>query len=242
MKPVALERTPGAAFPTPPRTLAIGHDHVASLGWVGDALEEFGHHVTMIHVVPESRFDHPNVDFEFPDPSDWDAIVTTGAPWPRELIAAWLPREISFLRRAHDLGIPILGICFGGQLLAEALGGSVRHLESPRIGWSGIYPSHPRIPGGPWFHWNSDQMESPPGAEILATSSSGCEAFACGTSLGLQFHPEMTTELLDDWLAAQGVDHEEPWVRRLREQTGMQDRSRLRQQAADIVRLLFDRA
>lgn len=71
-----------------------------------------------------------------------------------------------------------------------------------RIGWHEVRPATGEVPAGPWFQWHADRIAVPPGAEVLADSADGPEAFRVGTSIGLQFHPEMTVELLDRWLAA----------------------------------------
>lgn len=187
------------------RLLVIGHDHVAGLGYIGDELKERGFALDQITVVPEERFAQPNVDFTYPDPRSWDGIVSTGAPWPREQTNRWWPREVEFLRTAFDSGVPILGICFGGQLLAEALGGAVKHLDGSRVGWSHIEPVSEGISTGPWFQWHSDQIVPPPTASVLAASADGCEAFADESALGVQFHPEMNLALLRKWLTVAGA-------------------------------------
>ncbi len=150
-----------------------------------------------------------------------------GLPWlcalgsehsPAEQDApAWVAAEIAFLRAALDAGVPVLGLCFGGQALAAAAGAQVRPADPPEVGWQEIETSDPdRIPAGPWLHFHYDQLDVPPGAEELARSSAGPAAFALGPSLGLQFHPEVTLEIMDDWvrtyrheLDADGVDPDE---------------------------------
>lgn len=117
-------------------------------------------------------------------------------------MASWLPREREFIRTVLATGRPVLGICFGAQLLAEVLGGGVRSLEQPRIGWSNVDGIGGEAYDGPWFQWHRDQLISPPGATVLATSGDGCEGFTLGTALGLQFHPEMNSALLRSWLNA----------------------------------------
>lgn len=137
----------------------------------------------------------------FPDPLDRDLVVTLGAPWPRERIRGWAATETAFLRRAHGGGVPVLAICFGAQLLAEALGGGTTALDRPRIGWGPVNPvGDDGIAPGPWFRWNVEQVVPPPSAEVLATSDDGCEAYRIGSSTGVQFHPEMSPRLLDAWL------------------------------------------
>jgi hypothetical protein len=56
------------------------------------------------------------------------------------------------------------------------------------------------VPEGPWFQWHFDSFTVPPGATAIAESDVGPQAFVAGRSLGLQFHPEVTTEIMDDWV------------------------------------------
>ena len=79
----------------------------------------------------------PSVTVSFPDPLSYDAIVPMGAAWSvydRDRIGTWIEDELGFLRRAHGAGVPVLGICFGAQALAAALGGKVVRAEDPRWG------------------------------------------------------------------------------------------------------------
>jgi GMP synthase-like glutamine amidotransferase len=133
-----------------------------------------------------------------------------GLPWlcalgsehsPAEQDApAWVAAEIAFLRAALDAGVPVLGLCFGGQALAAAAGAQVRPADPPEVGWQESETSDPdRLPAGPWLHFHYDQLDVPPGAEELARTSAGPAAFALGPSLGLQFHPEGTPEIADAW-------------------------------------------
>ena len=154
--------------------------------------------------MPEARFTDPGVRVGFLDPASWDLVVTLGAPWPRDRIAAWSGDEVAFLRRARDAGVAVLGVCFGAQLLAEALGGGVTALEHGRVGWRTVDPRVAGIDRGPWFVWNADQVVVPPDVEVLAEGPDGVEAFRAGRCAGVQFHPEMTAALLDRWLALPG--------------------------------------
>jgi GMP synthase-like glutamine amidotransferase len=114
---------------------------------------------------------------------------------------AWVALEIDFLRRAVDANVPVLGLCFGGQALARALGAAV--VPGPaEVGWIRIETDEPRrIPAGPWLVFHSEFFEVPDGARELARNAGGPQAFALGPHLATQFHPEVTPEIVDGWAA-----------------------------------------
>jgi GMP synthase (glutamine-hydrolysing) len=136
----------------------------------------------------------------WPDPRTADAVVALGSD--RSVHASsdpWIAAQVGFLRAAHAAGVPVLGICFGGQALAAALGATVRRAPETEIGWIDVEGDDGY--GGRWFTWHEDVFELPAGATELARAASGPQAFAVGTSVGLQFHPEVTPAIVDDWLA-----------------------------------------
>jgi GMP synthase-like glutamine amidotransferase len=115
----------------------------------------------------------------------------------------WLARELALVRRAAALEVPTFGICFGGQLLARALGGSVQPASEVEIGWRDVRTwDNSLIAPGPWFQWHFDSFTPPPGASVIADSTAGPQAFRRGRTIGLQFHPEVTAEIVRAWAAA----------------------------------------
>ena len=139
------------------RVLFVKQDHVSPAGPVGETFAALGYDVAELLVVPPERFGDPAVTVTFGDPADFDAIVPMGAPWSvydEATIGTWIGAEIDFLRHALAAGVPILGICFGGQALAAALGGRVEPAPEPEIGWRLLTTRRPRLVGpGPWFQW-----------------------------------------------------------------------------------------
>jgi len=186
------------------RALFVQQDHVSPTGPVGDRFRHHGYEIVELLVVPPERFASPDVTVEFPDPRDYDVIVPMGAPWSVydvDTIGSWIGAELAFLRDAHEADVPIFGICFGGQALAAALGGSVQRGTEAEIGWYDVDSAEPDLVGpGPWFQWHYDSFTSPPGARTFAATPLGPQAYTIGRSLGLQFHPEITPDQLVAWL------------------------------------------
>jgi GMP synthase (glutamine-hydrolysing) len=136
----------------------------------------------------------------------------------------YLAREIELIRRTAADGLPIIGLCLGGQLMAAALGGEVRPAPRKEIGFFDVMldpitaydPLWCGLPERfPVTHWHGDTFEIPPGGMRLGSSAiTPNQLFRYGHALyGLQFHLEMTPELLDelvldsqDYLEAAGVD------------------------------------
>jgi len=120
---------------------------------------------------------------------------------------SWQSEEVRTLRRAVDAGVPVLGLCFGGQALTLALGGRIEPSDPVEIGWIGVEPADELVPPGPWLQWHFEQLAVPPGAVELARSPAGPAAFRHGPHLGTQFHPEATPEIVRSWaqLAGHGL-------------------------------------
>jgi GMP synthase-like glutamine amidotransferase len=187
-----------------PKVLFIRNEHLATEALLGDAFAEFGFDVDSLEVVPAARVDDPAGDVWFPDPTDYDVIVPLGARWPvydEALRRSWVSAETQLVRDAAEAGVALLGVCFGGQLLAQAFGGTVARSPAPEIGWYDVDSDDPRIvPGGPWFQWHFDRWTLPPGAVEIARTRNASQAFVLGRALALQFHPEVDRELLELWL------------------------------------------
>lgn len=112
------------------------------------------------------------------------------------------------MRRADTAGVPVLGICFGGHLLAAAHGGTVTASTWPEIGWYDVESSAPEVvPGGPWFEWHGDTWTLPPHARELARNGNASQAFVLRQNLAVQFHPELTSAMLAGWLGNGGDVH-----------------------------------
>ena len=190
------------------RVLFVKQDHASPSGLVGDAFTSLGWDASELIVVPESRYHSPDVPAVFPSAAAFDALVFYGALWSvydQATIGTWINDEIAFARSAISLGVPVLGICFGGQMLATAVGGSVSLAPAPEIGWISLSTTAPDlIEAGPWFSWHFDRFALPSGVDVLARTSAADQAFSVGRTLGLQFHPEVNTDVLETWLSTDG--------------------------------------
>ena len=146
----------------------------------------------------------------------------------------------AYVDRAIEDDVPVLGLCFGGQLLAHVLGGDVEPVPGgPELGWHTIETDDPEtVPSGPWLQWHWHRFHTPPGADELARSSAGTQAFAHGRHLGVQFHPESTIDIVAKWAETDADRLEEHGVddgRALLEEGRAQA-----QTAARNARTLFD--
>ena len=180
--------------PDPPRrVLVVEHQPDAPAGVLGDWLTAAG---AAVDVWRPAREAAP------PDPGGYDLVASLGSEHAVYDGPAWIATEQEMLRRADAAGTPVLGICFGAQILAAALGGRVAAARSPEIGWIPIDSDDPRrLPVGPWMSWHSDAFVPPPGAEVLARTAVGPHAFRLRGHLGVQFHPEATPGIVDGWIA-----------------------------------------
>lgn len=145
---------------------------------------------------------------------DTKGLAVLGGAWGANDERSSLRQAETLIREADARGIPVLGHCLGGQLIARALGGRVARLPQPEIGWLPIQRADSAA-AREWlgdgveavvYQWHEDGfVELPPGAELLA-SSPRCahQAFALRQHLAMQFHIEVTPEKITDWLEHPG--------------------------------------
>ncbi len=192
------------------RVLFLQHDHLSPPGPVAERFASRGYQVDERVVVTPENYYQPNQPFDFPDPQDYDVLVVMGAPWGAwddETIGQWLLPELEWLRQADQQEVPVFGICFGGQLLARAHGGSVARAPRAEIGWTAIWSDEPDLVGpGPWFQWHYDRWQVPPGAREIARDSRASQAFVLRRNLAVQFHPELSPAGLKGWYGNDGWD------------------------------------
>jgi GMP synthase-like glutamine amidotransferase len=186
------------------KALFVQHDHVSPLGPVGERFAHHGFEIDTFLVVPEERFHSPDIAVDYPSLDDYDVVVPLGAPWGAwddACIGTWLRTEVDWLGAAVRGGMPVLGICFGGQLVARAMGGAVAPAPRGEIGWTTIWSDRPDLVGqGPWFQFHYDRWELPPGAVEIARNPAASQAFTIERTLAVQFHPELDAAGLKGWL------------------------------------------
>jgi GMP synthase-like glutamine amidotransferase len=144
---------------------------------------------------------------ELPQPSNYSFAVLLGSD---ESFAGarsdWVLRVLDWIRSADAAGLPVLGIGFGAQALAAALGGSITRLATPELAWIELRVSDAeQVPAGPWLALHDETITLPPFARELARNEFGPQAFVIGPHLGVQFHPEVTPSILARWLADRGA-------------------------------------
>jgi GMP synthase (glutamine-hydrolysing) len=139
---------------------------------------------------------------------EFSAIILLGGPMSVYEGIPYLNKEQSLIRDAFRRNIPILGVCLGSQLIAGALGGTVYKGSKKEIGWydvkitdkgldnlfKGLEKRELRV-----FQWHGDTYTLPPDAVVLAYSDLYPQAFRIGSAYGLQFHLEVTTEMIKVW-------------------------------------------
>lgn len=156
-----------------------------------------------------------NMDAPLPLASDADGVIITGSSSSVTERAPWMVRTEGFIRELHEKKVPLFGICFGHQLIGEALGGKVaknprgREIGTVTVRVRAGAHDHPILSGLPTtFTANATHVDSvvtlPPGATVLAETDLEPHAiFAVGeTTKGVQFHPEVDGDAMRGYVDA----------------------------------------
>ena len=136
-----------------------------------------------------------------PDPEQYAFVASLGSKHsPRDTHEPAVVAELELLDRAVARDVPVLGLCYGGQVLATVLGGLVEPAPTPELGWREIATDAPAtVPSGPWLEWHYDRFTTPPDAVEVARTADASQAFRLGPHLGVQFHPESTVDIVARW-------------------------------------------
>jgi GMP synthase-like glutamine amidotransferase len=180
------------------RALLIANAADADGGFVAERFRGRGYSFTECH--REDLGDWPGL-------GGYELVVTLGSEWsvywPH--VAESVAAEADLIREAHNGGMPVYGICYGNQIMAHALGGTVERARQPEIGWHQVVSDLPEvISEGPWMQWHYDVVTVPGAATELARSAVGPQAWRMGNSFCTQFHPEATETMIRRWAMSDG--------------------------------------
>ncbi|MBI0434834.1 type 1 glutamine amidotransferase [Roseomonas sp. KE0001] len=186
------------------RVLVLENSPLAPIGHFGDWLRRRG---ARLEVRPGSEV------AEGPLPGA-DLIVSLGSPRAAYETEDWIARQRALLAAWIAAERPVIGLCFGAQMIAAAIGGTVAPSGTFHEGWMETQDCSGPLWRGPWIRWHGDHVTLPPEAEVMARSEGTIQAFRHRRALGLQFHPEANAGCIADWigftpperLAARGID------------------------------------
>ena len=152
-----------------------------------------------------------------PDLESLGGFAMMGGPMSANDDLPWTQPILELARRSVAEGIPVIGHCLGGQLLAKALGARVTRNAVKEIGWGQVEPLDTPLsplwgPEGSFlsYHWHGETFSIPEGA-VRIWSSAHCEnqAFVLGPHIGMQCHIEMTAPLIESWCESGAGEIEE---------------------------------
>ncbi|MES2093119.1 MAG: glutamine amidotransferase [Actinomycetota bacterium] len=184
-----------------PVALVLRHLEIAHLGNLDAVLRDRGYDIRYLDVASGSLDDHPEPELVVVLGGDMGVYERDAHPF--------LESELAYLRDRLAAERPTLGICLGAQLIAEALGETVRKGKSVEIGFREVKPTEAgldsplrHVLGVPMMQWHGDTFGLPSGAVRLASSTAySNEAFALGDyALAVQFHPELTADMFESWI------------------------------------------
>lgn len=140
---------------------------------------------------------------------DYDAVFILGGPMSVNDNLDYLLEEKKLINSSFNLGVPIFGICLGSQLIASSCGGKVYRGPKKEIGWGevritskGQSSIFDKIIGSKIrvFHWHGDTFSLPSEADVLSESDLYIQAFRFKNAFGIQFHLEVTKNMIENWI------------------------------------------
>jgi len=145
-----------------------------------------------------------------PTPDEFSGLCFMGGPMSVNDDLPWISKTLELIRRADEKGIPVIGHCLGGQLMARAFGGTVSRNPVKEIGWGEVEAADGAAQlATEWlgdsarfeaFHWHGETFTLPDGAtRILESDHCINQAFVRGPHLAMQCHVEMTDTMIRSW-------------------------------------------
>lgn len=166
-------------------------------------------HVERVAVEHDIPLDHVLLDEgdAFPDPREVDAAVVLGGAmgaYDTDTVP-YLEREKEFLRALLEEEVPVLGLCLGCQLLADALGGSAYLADRPEVVFAAMNvveddPVVSVLASHRSLAMHRDTWDLPPGGRMVGHTVGYNGAFRLGSALGVQPHPEVDGDSITHWL------------------------------------------
>ena len=167
----------------------------ADPGYVGERLQARG--FTLRTVLRE------NAEVPAAVPDDVAVLLLLGSAWSvvDPVRPDVLEAEATLVRSAQARGVPVLGLCYGAQVVAHALGGRVDLAPTPEVGLVTVDSDDPDlVPPGPWWEFHTDLVTPPVEARVVARNVCGVQAYVLPGIVAVQFHPEVRPSTYDDWL------------------------------------------
>jgi GMP synthase (glutamine-hydrolysing) len=182
------------------KVLAVQNVECETLGSLEKMLRSDGYEIEVV----DAQADHVPQGF-----TEYSGFVILGGPMAVYDNLGYLEKEQNLIRAAIKADIPLLGICLGSQLIAQAAGGRVFKGSRKEIGWhdiqltpsgrSDIFRGIDKDNPVGVFQWHGDTYELPASAKILAESELYPQAFRIGSAIGIQFHPEVDRQMIKRW-------------------------------------------
>ena len=192
--------------------LSIQNTEIETLGNFKELFESDGYIIETVNVKKD----------KIPKELDkYAGIVILGGYMSVYEYLPYLNEELILINNANKLQVPLLGICLGSQLIAEALGGRVYKGKQKEIGWfdvvinnegrndifKGISNNNIKV-----FQWHGDAFVLPSSAVLLASSNLYPQSIKLGSSIGILFHLEVTSHMIHEWTKDYGSEMKEVGV------------------------------